>query len=177
MWRAGVILVSFAGFFLAAPASLAQYLGLRPTGREVVVQHIFIGFRQTPNVRRTVLHESKTYSVIDIYMRQWVPPKKKIIRSGKTASSLAERLFERARAGQDFESLVTDYSDDVHPGTYRLVEAAVPGRPRGVWTSDVLRVEKVFADVAFGLQAGEVGLARYHRSDCRFGWHIIKRLE
>lgn len=95
----------------------------------------------------------------------------------ETARSLAERLFERANVGEDFESLITDYSDGVYPGTYRLVEAREAGRPRGVWTSELLRVERAVGDVAFGLQVGELGLARYHRTDCRFGWHIIKRLE
>lgn len=181
MPRAGAILISLAGFFLSAQVFLAtsasEFPGLKPTGKEVTVQHIFIGLRQTSGVRTKVLQESKRLSVSDVYKRQWVPPKKKITRSKESARSLAERIFERANAGEDFESLVTDYSDDVYPGIFRLVEAAVAGRPRGVWTSEVLRVEKSLADVAFGLQVGEVGLARYHRTDCRFGWHIIRRLE
>lgn len=177
MPRAGVILISLAGFFLSAQVFLATsasgFPGLKPTGKEVTVQHIFIGFRETAGVRTKLLGESKRSRG----KRQWLPPKKRINRSKETARSLAERLFERANVGEDFESLITDYSDGVYPGTYRLVEARETGRPRGVWTSELLRVERAVGDVAFGLQVGELGLARYHRTDCRFGWHIIKRLE
>ena len=34
-----------------------------------------------------------------------------------------------------------------------------------------------FGDVAFGLDVGEIGMARYHPGNSPYGWHIIKRIE
>ena len=34
-----------------------------------------------------------------------------------------------------------------------------------------------FGDVAFELEVGEVGLAKYHAGNSPYGWHVILRLE
>jgi hypothetical protein len=34
-----------------------------------------------------------------------------------------------------------------------------------------------FGDVAFSLEVDEIGMAAYHATRCKYGWHVIKRLE
>jgi len=72
----------------------------------------------------------------------------------------ARELAERARAGEDFEELARDYSDD--PGS------AQKGGDLGYFPRG--RMVREFEEVAFGMKPGDV-------SDpvlTRFGWHVIK---
>jgi hypothetical protein len=88
--------------------------------------------------------------------------------SGRTlaeARTKAEQLLQRARAGEDFARLAREHSDDDGPGTYTLTQ-----RDRGDYAEH-------FAELAFRLQVGEVGVAPFHRSKSPFGFHVVKRLE
>jgi parvulin-like peptidyl-prolyl isomerase len=86
-------------------------------------------------------------------------------RTAAEARTLASELLARARAGEDFAQLMKQYSNDEGGGTYRVTQA-----DRGEYARN-------FADVAFRLAPGEVGLASYHRTRSPFGWHLVKRLE
>lgn len=115
----------------------------------VVVQHCLIGFKGKV-------------------------PGKEVTRQRKEAQTLAEEIFERAQAGEDFDAMVKEYTDDKHPGIYKLTN-----RGAAVRTGWIERDKFVarFGDVAFDLEVGEVGMANWNAATSPYGWHIIKRLE
>ena len=117
--------------------------------RQVVVQHILISFKGSNS-------------------------KKKVTRSKKQADQLAYELLERAQKGEDFDALVKEYTDDSHPGIYTM-----NNRDRGKPPGGVNRTDMVpeFGDVSFGLEVGELGIARFSMGGSPYGFHIIKRLE
>jgi hypothetical protein len=115
----------------------------------VVVQHILIGFKKTV-------------------------PGKKLERTKKEAAALAQELLERAQAGEDFDALVREYTDDRPPGIMKITNKGAPLMANSLTRDDVV---PYFGDVSFNLQVGEVGLAKYHPGNSKFGWHVIKRLE
>lgn len=94
-------------------------------------------------------------------------------RSRDTAERIALEVFDRAKAGEDFEILAEKYSDA--PATsVRLCNRGVTPRE-----DENSREQMVvaFGDVGFNLRAGEVGLAVYDPKASPFGWLIIKRLK
>lgn len=122
----------------------------------VQVQHVLIGFQGTI-------------------------PGKTITRTKDEAEKLAADILDRARKGEDFDALVTKYTDDQYPGIYGLSnngvkpDAAAHEYPRGGMVAG-------FSDVAFGLSVGNIGVAPYQPDKSKpglspFGWHIIKRLK
>jgi hypothetical protein len=116
---------------------------------KVTVQHVLIGFKQSV-------------------------PGKEIERTADQARELAAEVLESALAGTEFGDLVKRYSDDSFPGIYTLVnkkETPLPGQYRRY---DMMTC---FGNVAFELEVGEVGIADHHPTRCKFGWHVIKRLE
>ena len=115
----------------------------------VLVQHILIGFNKSV-------------------------PGKKLDRTKKEAQALAEELLERAQAGEDFDALVKEYTDDKHPGIYRLTNRDAPLLQDSRKRSDMVAN---FGAVSFQLEVGEVGLAKFHGGNSPYGWHVIKRLE
>jgi foldase protein PrsA len=115
----------------------------------VVVQHILIGFKRTI-------------------------PNKKLDRTKKQAEALALELLERARSGEDFDALVKERTDDTYPGIYKLTNKGAPLMPKARTRDDMV---PNFGRVAFSLEVGEIGLAKYHPGNSPYGWHVIKRLE
>ena len=87
---------------------------------------------------------------------------------------LATELLEKAQAGEDFEALVKEYTDDSFPGIYTIKNRGI-AHGRGEFARDGMASR--FSDVAFSLAVGEVGLARYQPASSPYGWHVIKRLE
>jgi parvulin-like peptidyl-prolyl isomerase len=87
---------------------------------------------------------------------------------------------QRAQAGEDFEALVKEYTDEgqrpdnPHPGVILITNWDAPLLPGSVQRDGVATS---FADLAFALQVHEIGLAKYHPGNSPFGWHVIKRLE
>ena len=119
--------------------------------KRIKVQHILIGFEGSV-------------------------PRKNISRSKEEAEELAKEIYNKAKSGSNFDALVKQYTDDSHPGIYKMVNFPLQGD----------RIDKVFArgdmvpvfgDVGFNLKVGEVGLGEYSPSKSKYGWHIIKRLE
>ena len=141
--------------FLVAAALLLASLGgeAQPAGRaepqSVVVQHILIGFKGS--VRGKVIERSK-----------------------KEAKALAEELLARAQAGEDFEALVKQYTDDRAPGKYKLTNNGAPRENGAQQRADMV---PRFGEIAFSLEPGQIGMAEYSAGSSPFGWHIIKRLE
>lgn len=108
-------------------------------------------------------------------------PEKEISRTRDQAEQLANELFERAKSGEDFDPLVREFTDDQHPGIYRMAN---------FWSEPDMSPEEVgdklfpralmvpaFGDTGFPLEVGEVGMAEYHPDSSKYGWHIIKRLK
>ncbi|HYH85042.1 MAG TPA: peptidylprolyl isomerase [Pyrinomonadaceae bacterium] len=91
----------------------------------------------------------------------------------KAARGKAEDILKRARAGEDFEALAKENSDE--PGAKesggdlpwfgRAVEGETPSREK-------FRVVKPFEDAAFALKDGEVS----DIVETPFGFHVIKSL-
>ncbi len=115
----------------------------------VVVQHLLIGFKRTL-------------------------PKKGVTRTKKEAIALVDELLHRAKEGEDFDALVREYTDDSHPGIYTLTNRKAPVRAGTNKRDDMV---PSFGDVAFSLEPGGIGMAKYSASGSPYGWHIIKRIE
>ncbi len=108
-------------------------------------------------------------------------PGKNIRRSKAEAAALANEILAKARAGENFEDLVTEFTDDSPPGIYRMANfeqesyMSAPRPEDRVYPRDGM--VPAFGDVGFPLQIGEIGMSEYDPAKSPFGWHIIKRLE
>lgn len=94
-------------------------------------------------------------------------------RSQAEAAELAAATLARANAGEDFDALVRELTDDSPPGIYKLsnngVSPASGEYPRN-------RMVAAFGNVGFGLGVGDIGMADFDPRTSPYGWHIIKRL-
>jgi hypothetical protein len=117
----------------------------------VGVQHILIAFQGTTN-------------------------KTGVTRTKEEAQSLADELYQRATAGDDFDELVRTYSDDSYPGIYDMANFGKVAN-KSMLQYDRKEMAPAFGDISFSLTVGEVGLAQYDKKNCKFGWHVIKRLK
>jgi foldase protein PrsA len=103
-------------------------------------------------------------------------PGKSIERSREESQVLAQDVLKRAKAGEDYDALVQEYTDDSAPGYYWMANTGVSQKP-GVQTFPRERMVKGFGDAGFALEVGEFGMAEYHAADSPYGWHIVKRVE
>jgi hypothetical protein len=96
-------------------------------------------------------------------------------RTPADAEKEAYGVIARARAGEDFEKLMTELSDD-NPlgGTYTLVNLGVDPEPGEMTRAGMV---KGFGDVSFKIEVGEVNLADYHPQHSPYGYHVIKRVK
>ena len=132
----------------AAPAEMAAPAAT-PAAEHIKLQHILISFAGKV-------------------------PGKNITRTEDEARALAAQVLDRAKKGEDFDSLVKTYTDDRAPGIYALANSGITP------SSDEFsrdRMVPAFGDVGFSLAPGEIGMAEYDPAKSPFGWHIIKRLE
>ena len=105
---------------------------------------------------------------------------KEIARTQKEAETLANELLKRAKAGEDFDGLVKEYTDDSHPGIYQMANFFSQPDMSAEKTSEKIfprnRMISAFGDVGFPLEVGEIGMADYDLTTSKYGWHIIKRI-
>lgn len=103
-------------------------------------------------------------------------PKDSVRRTQFEAELLVKEIFMRAKEGQDFDKLVKNFSDDQYPGIYRMSNFDVePDESEGEYPRS--KMVKAFGDLSFRLSVGQIGLAKYDPETCKYGWHIIKRIE
>lgn len=120
--------------------------------------------------------ERVTVQHILIAFKGSLPNDQKVTRSKEDAERLALKIFERAKAGEDFAAMVKMYTNDSYPGIYKMSNTDVtPDRSKQEFSRKGM--VKAFGDVSFGLEVGGVGLAVYDPATSKYGWHIIKRLE
>jgi parvulin-like peptidyl-prolyl isomerase len=94
-------------------------------------------------------------------------------RSQAEAAELAATTLARANAGEDFDALVRELTDDSPPGIYRLSNKGV-SPASGEYPRD--RMVAAFGNIGFGLGVGDIGMAGFDPGTSPYGWHIIKRL-
>lgn len=132
--------------------------GARTAGQaeRLTVQHILVGFEGSV-------------------------PEKEITRTKEESRELARSLLERARAGEDFDSLVREFTNDQHPGIYQMSNLNVLPDMTPDGTADKLfprgGMVRAFGDVSFSLQVGETGMTEYDPATSKYGWHIIQRIK
>jgi peptidyl-prolyl cis-trans isomerase C len=99
-------------------------------------------------------------------------------RTAEDARALTDEIVERLKAGEDWETLKQQYSDD-RPvsgparGPYPLANRGM--NPGGAAPRE--NMVQGFGDVSFGLEVGEVGVAEYDPRKSKYGYHIIKRIK
>jgi len=128
---------------------------LAPEPEHVTVQHVLIGFKEARGF-------------------QGAAPPKAAARTREEAEVLANDILSRARAGEDFDKLVTEYTDDSAPGIYGIANfKATPAQDEAGRQGMVAG----FGNVGFSLQVGEIGMAPYDEFASPFGWLIVKRVK
>ncbi len=108
-------------------------------------------------------------------------PGKSITRTEAEAAELASEILARAEAGEDFDALVKEYTDDAHPGVYSMANHGEPADPDNFDPSKRTMprggMVPAFGDIGFKLEVGEIGMSEFNSQTSPFGWHVIKRLE
>ena len=115
----------------------------------IKVQHILISFKGAPRMRD-------------------------VTRSLEEAKELAYQVLERAQKGEDYDALVTEYTNDSAPGIYAMANNGVTAAQGEFRRGGMVGA---FGNVGFVLEVDEIGIADFSTSTSPFGWHIIKRIE
>ncbi len=94
-------------------------------------------------------------------------------RTKQEAENLAAELYARVLKGEDFDALITQYTDDSPPGIYAMVADKTKASNAGpYWRKGMVAA---FGDVAWRLEVGEFAVAVFDEKSSPYGWHIIKR--
>ncbi len=122
----------------------------------ITVQHILIGFEGSV-------------------------PGEPITRTMDEARQLAGEILARAQAGEDFQSLVEQYTDDSAPGIYHMANHGAQSDKYAANDADKVfprsGMVAAFGDTGFPLEVGEIGMSEYHPQTSPFGWHVVKRVK
>ena len=106
---------------------------------------------------------------------QGAPRMTDVTRTLEEAQELAKEILKRAQEGEDFDALVKEYTDDQHPGIYKMSNIDITPAEEG--ESSRARMVPAFGDVSFSLRVGEIGMTEFSPEASQYGWHIIKRLQ
>lgn len=99
-----------------------------------------------------------------------------VTRTLPEAERLAADVLSRARAGQTFDELVRDYTDDRNNnGVYPIANFGAPLEvPNEVERVSLVRA---FGDLAFSMDVGSIELVEYDEERSPFGYHVVQRLQ
>jgi hypothetical protein len=103
-----------------------------------------------------------------------------VTRTPGEAEQLTASILARIEAGEDFDTLVKNYTNDSHPGIYTL-NAGEADPSANVYARKGMVA--AFGDVGWRLEPGEIGVAPYDGAmpggnpKSPYGYHIIKRLK
>lgn len=96
-----------------------------------------------------------------------------VTRNKEEAEQVAADLYKRILAGEDFDGLVKEHTDDAHPGIYGMTMVGSGNQRANLYPRKGMVA--AFGDVGWRLQVGEVGVAPFDAAKSPYGWHIIKR--
>jgi parvulin-like peptidyl-prolyl isomerase len=97
-----------------------------------------------------------------------------VTRTREDAKRLADRVLADARAGRDFGELIRLYTDDRGASTLAIANWGVLPEIDEV---ERRKLASGFADVAFRLAPGEIGLVEYDSTTAPYGWHVVQRVK
>lgn len=101
----------------------------------------------------------------------------KATRSKEEAQKLAYEVLNRAKAGEDFDKLMKELSDDSPDGgTYTLVNEGLEANEAAKEYSRHGMVP-AFGDVGFHIDVNEIAVAEHDAKTSPYGWHVIKRVK
>lgn len=145
-----------AMLLLLSPALIGCGLGSSDVSGHVTVQHILIGVGKTGP------------SILPFKIDKPVP------RTPEQAKTIAEGLLKRAKAGEDFEKLVRENSEDAYPGIYSMSYQGVAADP-GEYPR--INVPQIFGTICFTMKVGDIVITPYEPNASPEGIHVIKRLK
>lgn len=102
-------------------------------------------------------------------------PGKNITRTLDEAKTLAYQLADRARKGEDYGALVSQYTDDAAPGIYGMANRGITPSGQNEYGRD--NMVPAFGNVGFKLALNEIGVADFDPQTSPYGYHVIKRVE
>jgi parvulin-like peptidyl-prolyl isomerase len=121
----------------------------------IQVQHILIGFKDAVGFGGNT-------------------PPKAAARTQEQAKTLAYDLLAQAKAGADFDKLVSENTDDQAPGIYGMANDGVQPEASEAPRNGMV---PAFGNVGFALKVGEIAVADYDPQTSPYGYHVIKRIK
>jgi parvulin-like peptidyl-prolyl isomerase len=115
-------------------------------------------------------HDDKKVEVSHILIAFKGASRSRQARTKDEAEALTAAVLARALAGEDFEALMREHSNDPGAGTYLMSTDGSAGYPRS-------GMAPAFGDTGWRLAVDQIGVAGYHPQRSGFGWHIIKRVK
>ena len=128
----------------------------------------------TVPARPTTPSDGPPHIIVQHILISFVGTGTKATRSKEEARKLADEVFAKAKAGEDYDGLVKQYTDDQFPGVYQMSNVGATPSAAGEYPREGMM--PAFGNVGFRLQPGEIGMAEFDPQISPFGWHIIKRL-
>ena len=144
-----IVLFAVSGCKRGVSATPEQLKAAEGQPSQVVVQHVLIGF------------DSSSL-------------KDKAKRSFSEAQVLSKKIYRDAKAGEDFDELVSTFSDAEKPGIMTINNYGV-----SIGYGEIGRKDLVegFTNASFGLSINEITMTGFDMKDSPSGFHIIKRIK
>ena len=87
-------------------------------------------------------------------------PKASVTRTQEQAEKLAKEVFEKAKKGENYDVLVKEYTDDSHPGIYKMANTNItPDKSNQEYSRSGMI--PAFGNVGFKLEVNGLGLSVY----------------
>ncbi len=155
LFLSNMVLILSAATLVACGGETSMPNTPTPNDR-ITVQHILIGFKEAVGFGGNA-------------------PPKAAPRTQEQAKTLAYDVLARVKAGEDYDKLIAEFTDDSAPGIYNLVNNGVTPQSSNEYPRSGMVA--AFGDIGFALKVGEIGIADYDPQKSPFGYHIIKRVK